>query len=711
MDNSTHLAQPESCGLRTPRGIFLRRTACVSLKIAQVTHVTLIILIALIGLLFLRPSGNALAADLPVSFRTEAFLLDQAAPPANVLSPAPGTGDTPLLAGDILLAVWITPENGYHFYAHNPGDTGRPTEVVPNRLLEGMRIYYPSGVAKKDVFDPAATVMIHDGPTPVFIRFPATSAKPPLEITIKLLLCSQDNCWPVHHTLKAEWNTSKLAYAEAQPWWPLSGQYTEIVPTQGGETVTVGTSTSRLATELGAELGVELPSASGGGTRALPATKDKNGKDSSVSLSDRASSSLFSSEKGYSITPVFFMQSLEVTSLGKAVLFGLIAGFILNFMPCVLPVISLKLSSIVSATNIADNAARMRSFREHNLLFAAGILTWFLALAAILSVAGLAWGQLFQDQRLVTALLLLVFTLGLSTFDVFDLPMLNLRGISSAQGNGRWSAFSTGLLATLLATPCSGPFLGGVLGWAFMQPPVVLATILVAVGAGMALPYLGMAAWPGLVTHFPKPGAWTVTLQRVVGFFLMGTAGYLLTILPATRLPFLLALLWLTAFAAWIWGRFAGLSAPPLRRWIVRALCLALIAGALMYDGRGTKEGGGQSPWQTFSQQQFLESAGRHNLVLDFTADWCPNCKILEHTVLTEANRARWAQEYGAVFIKVDLTRENEEGYALLRALGSQSIPVVAFFPAGEKAASPLVLRDLFTTDVAEAALRQAFGP
>jgi len=691
MDNSTLLAHPEYGGLCTPRGIFMR-VMCTT------------VLCILTCLLFLHAPGRMLAADLPVSFRAEAFLLNHAPPPADMPSPAPGTDGTP--AADILLAVWITPEAGYHFYAHNPGDTGRPTEVVPDRLPQGMRIYYPAGVAKKDVFDPAATVMIHDGPTPVFIRFPASSTEPPLEITVKLLLCSQDNCWPVHHILEVDWNTSKLASAQIQPWWPLSGQYTETVPTQGGETVTVGTGASRLA----AELGVELPAATGAGKIPLTAASGKTGKDTAVSSAGPGASPLFSPGKGYNITPVFFMQSLEVTSLGKAILFGLIAGLILNFMPCVLPVISLKLSSIVSATHIADESARIRRFREHNLLFAAGILTWFLALAAILSVAGLAWGQLFQDQRLVTVLLLLVFTLGLSTFDVFDLPMLNLRGISSADGNGRWSAFSTGLLATLLATPCSGPFLGGVLGWAFMQPPVVLATILTAVGAGMALPYLGMAVWPGLVRHFPKPGAWTVTLQRIVGFFLMGTAGYLLTILPAARLPFLLALLWITAIAAWIWGRFAGLSAPPLRRWIVRILCLALIAGALLYDGRGTRISDGQSPWQAFSQQQFLENAGRHNLVLDFTADWCPNCKILEHTVLTEANRARWAEEYGATFIKVDLTRENEEGYALLRALGSQSIPVVAFFPAGEGASSPLVLRDLFTTDVAEAALRQAFG-
>lgn len=646
---------------------------------------------------------------LPVNFRTEVFRTGSPLPAATGAT-ANGTG--------ILIVVWIEPQEGYHFYANDPGDSGRPTDLVPAAPGRDMTLLYPAGIAAKDVFDPAATVMIHETATPFFIHLPDGGTAGSLPFAARLLLCSDSNCWPVHEKLTAEWNeeNTPLAAAETQVWWPTLARYT-AKPALQSETAAVKTGTDAAA--LAQELGVSLPSS---GTKTLGQATGLNTGAASSATSITPSiptsvavplkktqgthSPFFSPDSGYSLSPRYHMQSLEVTTIGAAIFFGLLAGFILNFMPCVLPVISLKLSSLVSASGIIDEHRRMASFREHNIWFALGIMVWFIMLAAIFSAAGTAWGQLFQDERLVTGLMLLMFALGLSTFGIFELPMLALHG-STAQQSGKWSAFSTGLLATLLATPCSGPFLGGVLGWAFLQPPLVLAAILLAVGAGMALPYAGMAIFPGLVRLFPKPGNWTVVLQRVVGFFLMGTTGYLLTILPADNLPFLLALLWVTALAAWLWGTFADFNAPRGRRWLVRSLCVALIALPLVYDSTPTTQ---SIPWKTFRQEQFLSSLGKENMLVDFTADWCPNCKILESTVLTADNRARWAKEYGITYVKVDLTRHNEEGQALLKALGSQSIPVVALFPRGDRAGRPLVLRDLFTTELAESALKEAFG-
>ncbi len=609
---------------------------------------------------------------------------------------------------DILLAVWITPKAGYHFYAHDPGDTGRPTDIIPGPIVQGMRVLYPKGVRTKDVFDPTATVMIHEESTPFLVRFPLAGAPESLSVTIRLLLCSDSNCWPVQKTLRADW-ALPLPEASEAPWWNRMADYTETFPTHDGEIRTVGTSdTAALATQMG----VDLPKAgtsdlSGGNQTApslavpLPATAALGAPGLRAPTTPH-----FDPDKGYQLHPRYHLQALEVSSMGMAMLLGLIAGFVLNFMPCVLPVISLKLSSLLSATGVADETERIRTFRQHNLWFAAGIMVWFMALAIILTLAGKAWGQIFQDERLVTGLLLLMFALGLSVFDVFELPMLSLRS-DGATETGPWNAFSTGLLATLLATPCSGPFLGGVLGWAFLQPPLVMGTILMAVGLGMALPYIGLALRPGLVRRFPKPGRWTTILQRLLGFFLMGTAAYLLTILPSEQLPRILLLLWLTGLAAWLWGTFGGLHVSRTQRWGVRVLCVALIALPFAYQS-GT--GQQAEPWTPFTQRSFLAELGHRNLVVDFTADWCPNCKILEHTVLTDENRARWATTYDARFIRVDLTRDNPAGQALLEALGSQSIPVVALFPEGDTAGSPVVLRDLFPTDVADEAMRTAFG-
>ena len=682
----------------------------------------------------------ARADELPVSFRISAYALfpeTNAALPAaqssttsvpQTDSPASNTG-TPAEGGpstpaEILLMVAVTPKEGFHFYAHNPGDTGRPTTIQPTPSIPDALVLYPQGTFAKDVFDRSATVRIHEGETRFFVRIPATSLSPQT-LTVSLLLCSDVNCWPVTQHLSAAW-TAPLPPASEQPWWPELSRYSPVAPDAEGETLTVGDTSE--AARLAAEMGVELPLTAGNNALSGIQTKTsaaKTGNSATAQPETMAGWStasvqpppqLYAPETGYTLTPRYLLQTLEVRSLSTALLFGLLAGFLLNFMPCVLPVISLKLSSLVSATNIADEEQRTRAFREHNLWFAAGILVWFAALAALFSGADMAWGQLFQDDRILSGVLVLVFLLALATFDVFDLPMLTLRGnavpadAQSTPASNRRSAFSAGLLATLLATPCSGPFLGGVLGWAVLQPTQIVLVTLMSVGMGMALPYLAMAARPNLVRRFPKPGMWTVVLQRMVGFFLMGTAAYLLTLLPAAELPKIVSVLWVCALAAWVWGHFASLAAPTLRRRIVRALCLLLVFGTVALLWWPHSQVNYDARWQPFSQNTFLSNAGKRNMMLDFTADWCPNCKVLEHTVLTESNRERWAKEHDILFLRVDITRAGAEGHDLLHALGSRSIPVVALFPAGSQATAPVVLRDLFTTSMAEEALAEAFG-
>ncbi len=557
-----------------------------------------------------------------------------------------------------LAVITLTPAQGYYFYAADPGATGRPVEIVARTEDVERQVLYPRGQAKPDIFDLSLFANVHTNATRFYVPLPDEDTGS-LFWTASVLMCSATNCQPVSR--EGVTAVSKpLPRAEAQGWWP------EYVTLRQHDTPSFSPS-----------------------------------RQPAVFARDTV-------QTDWDFTPHYFLESLEVKSLTKALLLGLIAGFILNFMPCVLPVVSLKLSTLLSAGSMQDKTQRIRHFRRHNIWFAAGILCFFLLLALLLSAAGLVWGAAFQSKPLVSALVVLVFALGLSMFGVFHLPVLDLKAAhAESKGFSRGQAFFTGMTATLLATPCSGPFLGGVLGWAFVQSPLALTAVFFGVGLGMALPYLAMAAYPSLALLVPKPGSWVQVLERLVGFFLMGTVVYLLHILPDALWPDMLILLWFTALTAWIWGRFSGLEKSFGQRMSVRLACV----GALLVVAWWLAQPPDPHPgWEPFTTASFEETLGKQPIIVNVTADWCPNCKVLEAGTLHADNLRRWVQQYNARLIQVDITEPTPEGEAFLKALGSASIPVVALFPTGAQATQPLVLRDLFTTGQMDAALLRAFS-
>jgi thiol:disulfide interchange protein DsbD len=188
----------------------------------------------------------------------------------------------------------------------------------------------------------------------------------------------------------------------------------------------------------------------------------------------------------------------------------------------------------------------------------------------------------------------------------------------------------------------------------------------------------------------------------------MGLAVYLMSLLPEERRMHALSSLPLIALAAWTWGAYCGPGAAARRRRALGGLALGLFAAA-MFLGLQTAA---QNPdWEDFSPQEFRAALGMQPQVLVFTADWCPNCKALEHAVLDARQVHAWQKRYGARFVRVDLTRENTAALALLRALGSGSIPFAALFPVGDGAGRPLVLRDMYTAKQFEEALDLCFSP
>ena len=580
-----------------------------------------------------------------------------------------------ILATDAIfaLAVTITPPENKYFYDIST-TYGLPTFIDGVAIWqEGeqtatrqLTVLIPPPVAKVEtafvnekltgVDDYAA--LIYPEATTFILLVPNIGKPISININIQALFCSAKSCMPYYGSLDMELAPSEVASFEHFPTllWEKLADFS-------------------LAAVVGATGDINV-----------------SGVEGNLSLYE-------------SFVPQYYNESLEVSGLWQAIILGMLAGFVLNLMPCVLPVISLKFSALLAVTGMDNKQDKIKAFRSHCLFFALGVMVWFGVLALLLGVVGLAWGGLFQNPYVVAGLGFLLFLLSLSLFNVFTLPVLDLKVASSS--NPHLQAFGSGVLATLLATPCSGPLLGGVLGWAISQPLYFLALTVLSVGLGMAMPYILMVFFPGLIRFLPKPGTWTLRLEQILGFFLMGTVAYMSTLLPAEWLPAFAFNLVTLAFAAWLWGQIGHLGASRRTRFFARLSAIFLMILSLMWGASSLKE---DTLWENFNPLTFEEILGKENILLEFTADWCPSCKVMEYTTLNEKRMRLLQNKYKMRIIRVDLTRRNPDGEALLESLGSSSIPVIALFGQGEQAKKPLVLRDLVTPNQLDEALQATFG-
>ena len=565
--------------------------------------------------------------------------------------------------------------------------SGKEMDALMRDKGESLAVRYPAPSLKKDTIfsgtgpDAGADgdLPVYAGPLTFWTEVPVTVSGlggVAARVTLSGLLCSAVSCAPASGSLDLTLSAAELRAfppAESQPWWTAlnSGDSVFIEPPEG-----VRAALSALS-------------------------KAPEGVDEALEEAELArQTAAFST-----LEPAFFMPALEVQFLGEALFFGLLAGMLLNLMPCVLPVVSLKFSALMAVTNMTDKQEQARAFRTHCLIFSLGIMAWFIILAFLLGVAGWAWGELFQRPVVIVILGLVLFLLGLSLFGVFSLPILSLR--ISSDSHPHWQSFASGLLATLLATPCSGPLLGGVLAWAIRQPLPILVLSITSVGLGMCLPYCVLALCPRLVHLVPRPGTWTIRLEQLLGFFLMGSVVYLTTLLPGNWIPAFLFNLFAVALAAWLWGQIGHLRASRFRRFASRAVAVFVL---LLSASWGYASINPDRTWEVFDPQTFLESLGKEPMLLDFTADWCPSCKALEHTTLNKARMDDLRRRYNVRTIRVDITRNAAAGRELLRALDSTSIPVLALFPKGDNAKQPVVLRDLVTPSQLEEAASATYG-
>ncbi|MCR5258120.1 MAG: thioredoxin family protein [Desulfovibrio sp.] len=616
-------------------------------------------------------------------------------------------------ADGIVCALRAELPKGYHAYAHAPGDAGRPT-VLGFHLADGSpaTVLYPRGTLQRDFYDTDATISVYEDAVELFVQLPAKAAGQRYRASLSLLMCSQSACQPVDKTLEGQVPADPGGLAAA-PWGAgyLKGKASFEAEASGGAMPADDPGTMPFA------LAGSVPS-DGSGLRPARQPADAPGMDPADAAQNPGGAELPRapapaaeeaplpppSEFSIELDPVYADEAVEIGGLGKALLLGLIAGLILNVMPCVLPVVTFKLSALLLGRRTAEGVAE---FRRHNIFFALGILVQFTLLAVVLGALDLIWGQIYQSQEFILVMIILIFLMALSMFGIFNLPMVSMGNLSKAKST-RLDAFVGGFFSTILATPCSGPLLGGVLGWAFTQSLPVLIVVFWSVGLGMALPYIVFSLFPKLVHLIPRPGGWMEAFERIVGFLLFATCIYLLSILPDWLHLRVLAVLLALGCAAYLWGRHFSLHASTARRRVGGVLFACAIAASVFFILRPQAE---DAQWQPFQPQEFVADLGIKPMLVEFTANWCPNCKFVEATVFTEDRMRSLKEQYGIEFVRVDITDANAYGLKLLGLLGSRSIPLTALFPAGPAAKRPVVLRDVFSPASLSEAAGRAFRP
>jgi thiol:disulfide interchange protein len=392
--------------------------------------------------------------------------------------------------------------------------------------------------------------------------------------------------------------------------------------------------------------------------------------------------------------------------------FGIIGGFILNLMPCVLPVISLKIFGFLKQAG-EDRARILRS----GLAFTAGIFAWFIVLALVLIALKAAgrdatWGGFqFTNAYFVLVLSVIVLVFALNLFGVFEisLPQSMTRGLlATSERKDDLGSFFQGVFATVLATPCTAPFLGTALGFAFTQPPPVILLIFVAIATGMSAPYLLLSAQPGWLRFLPKPGPWMLHVKQLMGFLLLATLLFLVYVLGAQRglegAIWASCFLLMVAIACWIKGAFMPPGATVRARVVARLLIIALVVGSGVYCigdkfraatidlSQGRVEGG----WQPFTPERLqAELAQGHAVFVDFTAAWCLTCKFNEKTVLESAPVREAFQRRGVIKLKADWTNGDPAITKLLQQFRRPGVPLYVLYPGNSE--NPIVFPELLT--------------
>jgi thiol:disulfide interchange protein DsbD len=403
------------------------------------------------------------------------------------------------------------------------------------------------------------------------------------------------------------------------------------------------------------------------------------------------------------------------TSILGAVGLAFIGGILLNLMPCVFPVLFIKGLALVQSSQ-----HERHELRAHGWVYTLGILVSFWAVVAVLIIlraAGrqLGWGFQFQSPTFLALMAMLLFFLGLALAGQFEFGLsLTSAGGSLAQKQGYAGSFFTGVLAMIVATPCTAPFMGAAIGYALSHSAWISFAIFTALALGLAVPYLALAYFPAWARVLPKPGAWMEVLKQAVSIPIFATVIWLVWVFTqlagTTALMGLLAAFLLLAIAGWFLGRWPGkavattiatvvlIAAIAAPVWSVRAF--GITARSASEQATGNQPPATGSQWQPFTPALVAQSRAQGKPVfIDFTASWCLSCQVNERLILRRADVEQRLRDSGAVLIRADWTNQDADITQTLASLGRSGVPTYALYPA-DPSAPAHVLPEVLTPGI-----------
>jgi thiol:disulfide interchange protein len=620
------------------------------------------------------------------------------------------------------VALHLTIRPGWHTYWLNPGDAGEKTEIAwtlpprykagdivwpaPRRLFEpgNIAIYGYTGTATHLVpitvpadAKPGESVTLaaesrwlvcekicipEDGK--FSLTLPVQAAEAPIDgqagdvFDQARAALPKPSPWPARFALDGQMLTLRLEGAKLDPARLESIEFFPFTPgvvvPAAKQTLRAGAGDASLVLEAGSKAAAQ---------KSL---------DGVLVIREKLDSGTVTQAFALAATPGAAPVGEGGLSLGLALLMALAGGLILNLMPCVFPVLSIK------ALSFAAHGAGGRMGR-HGLAYTAGVLALFALIgAALVALKGagaeIGWGFQLQEPAFVMAMAYVMFAIGLNLSGLFEIGGV-FAGIGGklAAREGLSGAFFTGALAAIVATPCTAPFMGAAIGYAVTQPAAVSMAVLLALGLGMALPFLVLSYSPALLRRLPRPGPWMVRFRQFLAFPMYATAAWLVWVLSlqAGDGALLAALVGaiLIAFALWLWQASRDSARRP--RGAAIALAVVALAGAAALVAWAERAAPARATaaaddrWLPFDSARIaaLQREGRPVFV-NFTAAWCVTCIVNEKVVLR--SDAVWAaiKAKGIVTMKADWTRRDSAITRALAALGRSGVPVYALYPPGE---------------------------
>lgn len=415
------------------------------------------------------------------------------------------------------------------------------------------------------------------------------------------------------------------------------------------------------------------------------------------------SATMAAAPAGAELTAAEVTTAAASLSIAWALLLAFAGGFLLNLMPCVFPVLSMKALAL-----LAHSQDPVAVQRRHGWAYTAGIVLSLLAFAMLLlgfKAAGteLGWGFQFQSPLFVLLMTCLLFAVGLNLSGVYEISgRFNGAGQQLAAQQGYRGSFFTGVLATVVATPCTAPLMAAALGFAMTQPPLTLLLVFVCLGLGLASPVLLLSYWPALQRRLPKPGAWMLVFRQLLAFPMYGAAiwlGWVLAQLQGTDTwLWLLSILLLQSFALWWLGQCQQRASTFWQ--LMTALLLLVVAlswGVLQLKSAADKPATVQAEKQAgpgfepYSDARLAElQAAGTPVFVNFTAAWCLSCLVNEKVALRTTQVQQAFTEHGVVYLKADWTARDEQIRQTLARYGRSGVPLYLFFPVGQREAVEL---------------------